>query len=443
MRKEGIQSGSLESTLEWIAKNLDEGLLPAGVFSDQSIFELELDRLFVRTWLFVGHESEVPKLGDYVARSMASESVLLVRGHDDKIRVLINTCRHRGNIVCRTGRGNTKGFECSYHGWRYDNTGSLIGVPGIETYGEKLNPEQWGLIQAAKVELYNGLIFATFNAEAPSLEDFLGGTKWYLDILTKRSDVGLQTLGTPHRWVIPANWKLPADQFVGDAAHFPFTHISALKLGTWPITDGPPWVANISLENGHGIWIRGVEAGHSVLWVRGYPDSVTAALKRNLLPGQLEVLERSTSLGGNILPNLAFMDLAFADEPGASSVGYLSLRLWNPISVDQTEVWSWCLVEKDTPQEFKEKAYKAYLRAFGPSGVFEQDDVVVWSGVTKTAKGPVSRKLLQNISMGMNNSELDTSFPGPGKVYTNKTRFLESNLRAFYRSWLQNLVGGA
>ena len=75
--------------------------------------------------------------------------------------------------------------------------------------------------------------------------------------------------------------------------------------------------------------------------------------------------------------------------------------------------------------------------------VFEQDDVVVWSGVTKTAKGPVSRKLLQNISMGMNNSELDTSFPGPGKVYTNKTRFLESNLRAFYRSWLQNLVGGA
>ena len=216
MRKEITQQnnlGSLESTLESIARNLDQGLLPARVFSDQAIFELEMDRLFVRTWLYVGHESEVPKPGDYVARTIASESVLLIRSNDGKIRVLLNTCRHRGNIVCRTERGNAASFQCAYHGWRYDNTGRLSAAPGMEEYGDKMDPIQWGLVQPAKVQQYNGLIFATFNPEAPSLDEYLGGMKWYLDLVTKRSDAGLQAIGAPHRWIIPANWKLPADQF--------------------------------------------------------------------------------------------------------------------------------------------------------------------------------------------------------------------------------------
>jgi len=443
MRKKDNPTRSMESTLEWIAKSIDQGLLPAMVLSDAAIYELEMERLFARSWLYLGHESEVPKPGDYVARSMAADPVLLIRSNDGEIRVLLNACRHRGNIVCRAERGNTTSFQCSYHGWRYDNTGRLVTAPGMEAYGDKLDPAQWGLVRAAKVERYNGLIFATFNPEVPSLDEYLGGMKWYLDLVTKRSDAGLQAVGAPHRWIIPANWKLPADQFVGDTAHFPYAHISALGLGTWPMTDAPPWVANISLENGHGVWIRGVESGYSLMGQRGYSDSFVTSLKSNLLPAQVEALERTGSLGGNLLPNLAFMDLQFADEPGSPSVGYLSLRLWNPISVDQTEVWSWCMVERDTSPEFKDTAYKAYLRGFGPSGAFEQDDMIVWAGPTRTAKGPIGRTLLQNISMGMANTKLDQSFPGPGKVYVNKSRFLESNLRAFYRSWLENLVRGA
>lgn len=434
---------SVESTLETMARSLDQGLLSSRAFSDPEIYELEIERLFMKSWLFVGHESELPKPGDYVLRDMAGESVLLVRGKDAKVRVLVNTCRHRGNIVCRTEKGNADSFQCPYHGWLYDNTGTLAAAPGMESYQQPLDKNEWGLVQAPQVEEYNGLVFATFDSGAPSLSDYLGGAKWYLDISTKRSDAGLEVIGTPHRWIVPSNWKLPADQFVGDTAHFPFTHVSAFGLGTWPKTEGPPWAANISLENGHGVWVRGVERGYSIMNVRGYPDSIIASLKRNLVPGQVEVLERSPSFGGNLMPNLAFMDLAFSPEPGAPSVGYLSLRLWNPISVDQTEIWSWCLIERDTPEEFKESAYRAYLRGFGPSGVFEQDDMIVWSGPTRTSKGPISRKLFQNISMGIKNSEHDPTFPGPGQVFVNKSRFLETNLRSFYRAWLQSLVGGA
>jgi PAH dioxygenase large subunit len=429
------------STLDAVGRSLEQGLLPAKIFGDPAIFELEMERLFTRTWLYVGHESEIPEPGDYVLRSMAGESVLLVRGKDGKIRVLVNTCRHRGNVVCRAERGNAAAFQCPYHGWTYDNTGALVAAPGIEAYGETLDHLQWGLVHAHQVDQYNGLIFATFNSDAPSLDRYLGGARWYLDVSTRRSEIGLEVIGAPHRWTIPANWKLPADQFVGDTAHFPFTHVSAFGLGTWPKTEGPPWVANISLENGHGVWLRGVEAGYSVMNVRGYPESLMASIKRNLLPGQIEVLERSASFGGNIMPNLAFMDLAFSPEPGTPSIGYFSLRLWNPVSVDRTEIWSWCLIEKDTPPDFKDSAYKAYLRGFGPSGVFEQDDMIVWSGPTRTAKGPISRELLQNISMGMKNSQHDPTFPGPGTVSVNKSRFLEANARAFYRAWLQNLIG--
>lgn len=443
MRPGRIRQETVESTLEDVGRGLDQGLLLARAFSDADIFELEVERLFMKSWLFVGHESEISQPGDYVLRNMAGESVLLVRGKDGVVRVLVNTCRHRGNIVCRTESGNAESFQCPYHGWLYDNTGVLAAAPGMESYRQPLDRTEWGLVRAPQVDRYNGLIFANFNPDAPSLSDYLGDAKWYLDISTRRSDAGLEVIGAPHRWLVPANWKLPADQFVGDTAHFPFTHVSAFGLGTWPRTEGPPWVANVSLENGHGVWIRGVEAGHSVIDARGYPPALMASLRRNLEAGQVEVLERSPSFGGNLMPNLAFMDLAFSPEPGTASTGYLSLRLWNPVSVDQTEIWSWCLIEQDAPAEFKDSAYKAYLRGFGPSGVFEQDDMIVWSGPTRTSKGPVSGKLFQNISMGIKNSEHDPTFPGPGKVFVNKSRFLEANLRSFYQAWLRSLAGGA
>jgi PAH dioxygenase large subunit len=430
-------------SLPSIAASLARNRLPSGIFSDPALYELELERLFLRTWLFVGHESEIPEPGDYVVRRMAGESVLLVRGTDGQCRVLLNTCRHRGNLVCRTERGNAASFQCAYHGWLYEASGALLQAPGTETYAEPIDQAQLGLVAVPQVDNYNGLIFANFDATAPTLDDYLGATKWYLDILTRRSDVGLEVIGAPHRWIIPANWKLAADQFTGDMAHFPFTHMSAFSLGTWPRTDAPPWVANIALENGHCAWIRGVEAGHNVLHVRGYPDNILASLRRNLSPPQAEVLERAPSIGGNLLPNLSFMDLAFAPEPGAPASGYLSLRLWNPLAVDQTEVWSWCLVEKDTPAAFKESGYAAYLRGFGPSGTFEQDDMAVWVGATQTAKGPISRRLLQNIAMGSRDPQRDPTFAGPGDVVVSPTRYFEANVRAFYRAWLGYLLDEA
>ena len=98
------------------------------VYVDPEIYELEQERLFRRTWLFLAHESELPQKGDYVARELAGEPVVLVRGDDGVVRGFLNSCRHRGMRLCRADKGHISVMRCSYHGWTYSKTGALLSV---------------------------------------------------------------------------------------------------------------------------------------------------------------------------------------------------------------------------------------------------------------------------------------------------------------------------
>ncbi|MGH2372262.1 MAG: Rieske 2Fe-2S domain-containing protein, partial [bacterium] len=120
--------------------NPEQGHIPAFIFSDPEIYRLEMDALFTRCWLFVAHESEIPSPGDYVTRHMGDHPVIVARGEDGRIRVLLNVCRHRGMRICRADLGNASHFRCPYHGFTYKNTGELIGIPfQAEIYGSGLD----------------------------------------------------------------------------------------------------------------------------------------------------------------------------------------------------------------------------------------------------------------------------------------------------------------
>ena len=225
------RTAKVEAKLKGLRRGLEKGLLCSGIFSDPEFFDLEVERLFRRAWLYVGHESEVPRPGDYVERNLLGDSFILVRGKDGKLRLLLNKCRHRGNMVCGAERGNASAFRCPYHGWVYDNTGDLAAVPVLEAYGGNLNRAEWGLVPVPRLDQYNGLIFANLDPRAPSLDDYLGEMKWYLDMITKRSDAGLEVVGTPHRWIMNANWKYPAENFAADALHAGFVHDSLMEIG--------------------------------------------------------------------------------------------------------------------------------------------------------------------------------------------------------------------
>ena len=119
---------SLES---FVVDNTEAGLFRVNRWvSDPQILALEHQRLFEQCWLYAGHESEIPQPGDFRSRMVAGLPVILVRGGDGQVRVLLNTCTHRGSLVCRQPAGNAKVFQCPYHAWTFNNQGALIGVPG-------------------------------------------------------------------------------------------------------------------------------------------------------------------------------------------------------------------------------------------------------------------------------------------------------------------------
>ena len=135
----------------------EDGLVSRKIFFDPEIYQIELERIFARCWLFLGHESQIPEPGDYMTAYMGEDPIL----------------------VCRADRGNARQFTCSFHGWTYTNSGELRGVPmGAKVYGKRLNKAEWGLLQVPKLASCGGLLFGNWDAGAESLDDFLGDFRW-------------------------------------------------------------------------------------------------------------------------------------------------------------------------------------------------------------------------------------------------------------------------
>jgi phenylpropionate dioxygenase-like ring-hydroxylating dioxygenase large terminal subunit len=204
---------------------VDRGLVSRRIFFDPDVYQEELAKVFGKCWLFLGHESQIPNPGDFVAGYMGEDPVIICRGDDRKIRVFLNSCRHRGMKVCRTDAGNARRFQCSFHGWTYSTSGDLIGVPFLrDAYRNELDRSKWGLHGVSKVSSYGGLIFGCWDENAESLETYLGDLRWYLDVLLERQLGGLQFLVGQQRYTIKANWKIAGENFTGDAYHLPHSH---------------------------------------------------------------------------------------------------------------------------------------------------------------------------------------------------------------------------
>lgn len=204
------------------------GWVDGSVYTDEEIFEAERIRIFRQTWLYVAHESEVPEAGDYQRRELAGEPVIVVRDRDEAVRVLLNRCRHRGNLVCQEAEGNAQFFRCQYHGWTYANRGDLVGVPYPKSYGDDFDKSAMGLAAMPRVDTYRGFIFASFNPDVPELSEHLGeGAQRLIDVFIDQSPTGRITVRSGvQRSEYRGNWK-----FVGmDGYHTNFVHKSVEML---------------------------------------------------------------------------------------------------------------------------------------------------------------------------------------------------------------------
>ena len=271
------------------------GLVSRDVFVSEDIFKLEVERIFSRVWLYLGHDSEIPSPGDFVTRSLAGAPVIVVRVPDGSVKVLLNSCQHRGSKVCRAEAGNARSFVCPYHAWSYDQEGKLIKTPFNNLFPEGTDFSKLNLIQVPRVESYKGLIFGSWNEDVASLDDYLGDFRWYIDIFFARTAGRMQVLGPPQRFRVKTNWKIAAINFGTDNQHVYSTHIGPASLQKGPIPRPDVGKAMgeaglISTENGHTVSF--LTSGSQGPFICALPEMVEH-YQKVLTPDQLAVMSPS------------------------------------------------------------------------------------------------------------------------------------------------------
>lgn len=434
------QASLVMQTHRWNAEaihalvNGQEGLIDPRIYSDQSLYELELERVFSRSWLLLGHDTHIPKTGDFMTTYMGEDPVVMVRQKDRSIKVFLNQCRHRGMRICRSDSGNAKSFTCTYHGWAYDIAGNLVNVPyEKEAFCDKKEGDcgfekaDWGPLQA-RVATYKGLVFANWDAEAPDLKTYLSDAMPYMDTMLDRTEAGTEVISGMQKWVIPCNWKFAAEQFCSDMYHATTAHVSGVLSSLPPDMD----LSQVKMPS-TGNQFRAAWGGHGTGWYINDPGILMAVMGPKITQYWTEgpAAERAAkrlaqmpvqSMAGQhmtIFPTCSFL-------PGINTV-----RSWHPRGPNEVEVWAFVVVDADAPDEIKDEFRRQNIRTFNAGGTFEQDDSENWVEIQRVLRGHKARSSPLCIKMGLNVSNKNNpDYPG-------KTSYVygEEAARGFYHHW--------
>ncbi len=408
----------------------ETGALDRRIFVDQAIYDEEMEKIFGRAWLMVAHESLIPNRNDYFLSYMGEDPVIVTRDENNKIHVMLNMCRHRGNRVLRADDGNAASFMCTYHGWTFGSDGCLNHIPGEqEAYYGALQKDQMGLIEA-RVQVYAGLIFACWDKEAPTLEAYLGDARWYLDTVFNRRDGGMVAFG-PQKWIEPVNWKTPVDN-CSDNYHLPISHYSSawVKQKYYGIPmQGMGDILKVENPNHHAF-----VNGHSVTFAvmenakprrnTMYKQELVGEFDRWYAEAQPEAIRR---LGDYRANHIRLQNHSLFPNT------VLGFRLALPRGPLKTEFWHFAMVEKDAPPEIKNALRIGSAQNNGASGLNEQDDIDNWRNVTEASFSHVARKHAADLSMGVGHTKFHEDWPG-----LHSERYIsESNQRHFYLRWME------
>ncbi len=409
----------------------DQGLVDRQIFSDEEIYQEELRKIFARAWNFICHESQLPESGSFFANYIGEDQVIAVRDRQDRIHVLLNSCPHRGNTVCRAEQGRTRSFFCPYHGWNFDLDGTLVGMPGFEEYYRNaLDKSEWGMQPAARTDSYQGFVFATLDPDAPSLEDFLGWVgRLGLDTIAARGEIEVVDGIQKNR--IQCNWKLAVDNLF-DWYHPKVSHGSAIRAGVVTEGDMHPMEQMVILgEYGHAIGGPGVSEEKQAELEAKFRDLETSQSRnRRDYTNTWRSSDRVKDILGpvgirarghpNIFPNLWI------------TMGGTQACLRIPKGPLETELWWFTFVEKSMPPETRREVIQAATHIFGPAGLLEQDDGENWSLSTRGSRGTVTRRRPLNYAMGLRQDEVQPDPSGQSRI---ETVINEHGQRWTYRSW--------
>jgi phenylpropionate dioxygenase-like ring-hydroxylating dioxygenase large terminal subunit len=386
-----IEAGRYREDVQALRGLVREDAVHRDVYLSEEVFELERERLFARSWIYVGHDSQVPGVGDWAAADVAGRPVLMVRGEDGAVRVVMNRCAHKGAKLVSGHAGQAgKFFRCPYHAWAYDLDGAIRAIPlksGYEGTGFAGSGAARGLATPAAVAAHRGFVFARLAADGPSFEDWAGPMRAVIDAVVDRSPLGrLRVVGAPIRSVYRANWKMYVEN-IDDTVHPPATHQSANDSAAAVWKDRPadaprPMAMQQLLPFGSGwtfferMGARVLPAGHGVL---GTQASIHASYEG--LEGYEAALvaahgaERAREVLAFAPQNALFYpSMSMKATPSA-------IRVIRPLAVDRTLVEAWAFQPEGAPDELARRAVTYNRLVFSPASVLAHDDLHVFESI--------------------------------------------------------------
>ena len=344
------------------------------IFTDEELYELEMKHIFEGNWIYLAHESQLPNPGDYFTTWMGRQPVVITRGKDGTLHAMINSCAHRGAMLCRRKTDNRMTITCPFHGWTFRNDGKLLKVkdPDGAGYPDSFNVDgSHDLVHIAKFDSYRGFLFGSLNGDVLSLEEHLGDATKVIDLLVDQSPEGLEVLRGASTYTYDGNWKVQAENGA-DGYHVTATHwnyaattarrgageskntTKTLNAGSWGKQGGGYW----SFPHGHlCLWTYAANPEDRPL----YPQIEKLAEEHGKAKGEFMV-KGSRNLC--LYPNVYLMD-QFSTQ----------IRHFRPISQDQTEVTIYCIAPKGESDEARAGRIRQYEDFFNASGMATPDDL--------------------------------------------------------------------
>ncbi|MGW1024389.1 aromatic ring-hydroxylating oxygenase subunit alpha [Streptomyces sp. NPDC002577] len=401
------------------------------LYTSPELFEQEMDRIFHRTWVWVAHESEIAKPGDFKMAWVGRRPVIVSRDRKGGINVLLNRCRHRGASVCEIPKGNGNGFTCPYHAWSYALDGTLRGIPYPEGY-EGVTEKKDLPLQRLKVGTYAGMIFASFDHEIEPLEDFLGGARLWIDRFMKQGAGYPIKVQGEHKFRFQGNWKIQLENTT-DWYHFPIVHrswmssVDAETASMLSIMTDETAVTH-ALGNGHSVSISVAE--HADLDVDDGTEKlqdrfshIVEELSKDMPPEKIRRIVRSLHGAGfnlNLFPNVA-MSMSF-------------FRVLRPVSVAETEIRHVALGLAGGPDIVNRERLRIHEHFQGPFGFGSPDDAEAWNRVQRGVAGEADMPILVNRGLGREKPN------DLGQATSHATD--ETGMREAYAMWKRMMTDG-
>lgn len=387
-----------------------EDAIHSSVYTDPEIFRLEMEVIFGRSWILLGHRSQLPSNGDYITSRIGSAAILIIRGTDGQIRAFLNHCPHRGTRLCSSPCGHAERVVCPYHGWVFSTVGELKAVPIQDEYPASFKFRDHNLRAIARLETYRGFIFGCLATEAPSLEQFLGRMRTSIDDLVDRApDDKVEVTAAIVRHRYRGNWKLSFEN-LNDVLHAGVTHATSVRAArkiSAQVGD-PTKYPDLLMMTANGKPIRyfqeleSVTEGYGHSFIGGHIDSA-GPVKIEDPYGAALAAARGQARAEEILSIDRHLTLLY---PSSTWNGrFQTVRIIHPLAVDLTEVIGLVFRLKGAPNETFEPARQYCTLATSALSNVVTDDLEIYEGIQReSVRSPAWLPISRGLDPGNNSN---------------------------------------